>query len=658
MLKLKRVALFLFLAVMALPALAQVDTAWVKKIDYANQEPVYGAGRLLAVDKAGNIYLGAKGNPFDPNHPRYVVAKYNSCGDTLWIRRQGASAQDIPRALTVDDSGYVYVTGHNLTGTGENYFTVKFKPNGDTAWAREYSGTNTFLDDNPADIAVDKNGNVLVTGWLSVPGNYADFGTVKYAPNGDTVWVRRYDSGFGNPGDGAMAMAVDTFGNVYVTGYAATNAAPSTEWRTLKYSPTGSVLWSKGYSTGFGGTVSPKDIEVDAQGNAYVCGQGQGVGFDRDFYTIKYAPNGDTLWVRSYSSPGDSADDAIALEVDQAGSVYVVGSTHSQLALVKYDVNGNQLWVRTYSFGLPVAMALDKDGNIYVAGSLVIMYNPNGDTVWTLTNNRVGSSAIKVDTAGNVYVGGNNGFDGNVTVAKISSEPPCPPHGTAYTPAGSNVFVQPYPNVTVGFKSVSAPGNTSVTLNPTGPTPPSSFMLVPNNPPVFYDFQTTATYSDSIYVCLIYSDSAVIANEDSLHFLHYNGSTWVDATVFKNPSSNQICAGATSLSPFALAVPASCSAIPGDVNASSTITIGDIIHLVNYIFDKDKLPCLGTDPGNCWTPGPFCRGDANQTGTITIGDIVHLVNYIFDKDRLPCLGSDSGNCWTPAANGACCLPVQ
>src|SRR5574341_927502 len=100
-----------------------------------------------------------------------------------------------------------------------------------------------------------------------------------------------------------------------------------------------------------------------------------------------------------------------------------------------------------------------------------------------------------------------------------------------------------------------------------------------------------------------------------------------------------------------------CLAIPGDVNSTGDITFGDIIHLVNFVFDKDKFPCLGIDPGNCWTPDPFCRGDVNQTGTITLGDIIHLVNYIFDKDRLPCLGSDPGNCWTPEANGTCCLPV-
>lgn len=626
-----------FLFSLTVSSLAQVDTSWVKKIDYANQEPVYGAGRLLAVDKAGNIYLGADGNPFGGS-TQYVVAKYNSCGDTLWVKRVSGGAQGIPRALAVDDSGYVYVTGHNLTATGENYFTVKFSPTGDTLWKKEFSGTATSLDDNPTDIAIDKNGNVLVTGWLSVPGNYSDFGTVKYAPDGDTVWVRRYDSGFGNPGDGAMAMAVDTFGNVFVTGYAATNAPPSTEWRTIKYSPAGNAIWNKSYAQ-----YSPSDMvdmEADASGNAYVCGSSYMVGGSDKFTTIKYAPNGDTLWVRLLNTlPADSTGEASAIEVDQSGNVYVVGSVDAEMALVKYDSNGNQIWSRRYPFGSAVSLALDKNGNIYVAGNdagiRTTMFNPaNGDTVWTrqYTFGTTSVNQVAVDTAGNVYVGGNSGnpADPDVTLVKYSSDPPCPPHGSAYTPAGTNVFVQPYPTVFVGFDNVSAPGITTVTLNPSGPTPPGSYTIVPAGSPVYYDITTTATYSDSISICLFYADS-VVSNEDSLYLLHYTGSTWVDITLFHDKNTNQICGRAPSLSPFALAIPSACQAKPGDANADNKILLSDIVTLINFLFKSQPAPA------------PFCRGDVNGNGTILLSDVISLVNFLFKSGA------------SPVKTGVCCL---
>jgi photosystem II stability/assembly factor-like uncharacterized protein len=100
----------------------------------------------------------------------------------------------------------------------------------------------------------------------------------------------------------------------------------------------------------------------------------------------------------------------------------------------------------------------------------------------------------------------------------------------------------------------------------------------------------------------------------------------------------------------------------GDANGIFPISLADVIHLVNYLFDKDRpaTSCLGSSPGNCWTPSPFCRGEVNGMTPISLPDVIHLVNYVFDKDRPAtfCLGSSPGNCWIPVATEACCLPVQ
>ena len=70
----------------------------------------------------------------------------------------------------------------------------------------------------------------------------------------------------------------------------------------------------------------------------------------------------------------------------------------------------------------------------------------------------------------------------------------------------------------------------------------------------------------------------------------------------------------------------------GDVDKDRDSTLADVTWLVNYIFDKDWLPCLGSDPGNCWTPTPH-KGlaDANCSGNISLGDVVFVVNYVFKK---------------------------
>jgi|GEM_PF-2668479 len=99
---------------------------------------------------------------------------------------------------------------------------------------------------------------------------------------------------------------------------------------------------------------------------------------------------------------------------------------------------------------------------------------------------------------------------------------------------------------------------------------------------------------------------------------------------------------------------------PADVNGVPPVSLPDVIHLVNFVFDKDRpaTTCLGSAPGNCWTPNPLCRGDVNGSGgNPNLQDVIYLVNYVFDKDRLAtgCLGSSPGNCWTVVRTGECCL---
>src|SRR4030095_14594384 len=87
------------------------------------------------------------------------------------------------------------------------------------AWASRYNDPATPEEKGKA-IATDAAGNVYVTGRTEYIVNNlwtSDITTVKYDSRGNQVWVRTYD-GLYNGADDAVDIAVDVFGNVYVTG--------------------------------------------------------------------------------------------------------------------------------------------------------------------------------------------------------------------------------------------------------------------------------------------------------------------------------------------------------------------------------------------------------------------------------------------------------
>ena len=86
-----------------------------------------------------------------------------------------------------------------------------------------------------------------------------------------------------------------------------------------------------------------------------------------------------------------------------------------------------------------------------------------------------------------------------------------------------------------------------------------------------------------------------------------------------------------------------CSAKPGDVNASDTYTLADVIAIVNYIFNKPGCSNLPL----CWLSGLECRGDWNASNSVTLSDIIRAVNFIFNKPGEPRNAVPVGVCCSP-----------
>ena len=192
-------------------------------------------GQDIAVDWSGNIYVTGRsigsGTAFD-----YATIKYSSGGTELWVRRYDGSASigDVAKAMAVDSSGNVYVTGISNFGPNQDFMTIKYDTDGGELWAVNYDGPNNY--DDPNDLAIDSSGNVYVTGESAGIGTNTDYATVRYNTNGTQVWVSRYN-GDANGFDIPRAITVDLLGNVYVTG-GSDGSGTNVDYATIKYSQT------------------------------------------------------------------------------------------------------------------------------------------------------------------------------------------------------------------------------------------------------------------------------------------------------------------------------------------------------------------------------------------------------------------------------------
>lgn len=317
---------------------------WTKRYDV-------GFVSDIAVDASGNAYV--VGNTSGD----YIVLKYDASGNQLWDRRYdgGAGWVDSAIAVGLDSAGNAYVTGYSWGATsGYDYATIKYDPQGNELWVRRYNGPANY-DDVSADLVVDDAGNVCVTG-TSYYGATDDYATVKYDTNGNEVWVKRYSDGSWNT---ATAIAADKLGNVYVTGVS------EGEYTTLKYDGNGNQLWVKRQPGGYHWYGPSPALVVDSS-NVYITGRNRG-----DYLTTKYDSNGNEVWTRNYDSGAEDVANAIALDAN--GNIYVTGtaSNDSAYTTISYDNFGNVLWVKNYSVGssnIATDIAVDTHGNAYITG--------------------------------------------------------------------------------------------------------------------------------------------------------------------------------------------------------------------------------------------------------------------------------------------------
>lgn len=306
----------------------------------------------------------------------------------VWLARYDGPmpGEEVGKAIAVDSTGSVYIAGYTRSssfGTGD-YLVIKYRPNGDTAWVRTYNGPGNGEDEAVA-IAVDRFGNAYVTGFSTGAGTGTDFATIKYNSNGVVQWVRRYDGPTQNA-DVAHALVLDANANVYITGE---SWGPTTlsDFLTVKYNTNGVEQWIRRDSCESTGNDYAYAIALSPDASR-VCVTGTSLGGISafDYYTSCYSTaNGDTVLHRRYNGPQNATDEARAIGIDNLNNVYVTGfvndgpSTDKDYATLKYTAVGAQQWVRFYDGSAnanDIAEALTVDG----AGNVFVTGSTVGDT--------------------------------------------------------------------------------------------------------------------------------------------------------------------------------------------------------------------------------------------------------------------------------------
>jgi hypothetical protein len=198
------------------------------------------------------------------------------------------------------------------------------------------------------------------------------------------AWVARYNNGISNGTNQAVKMALDTNGNIYPARPAATKTVPreclaQRRRGAEKDQPeTPCIVFSAPLRLCAKKSLRECVILTDCS----ITGFSQNTNGQLGYATIKYAPNGNQLWVARYDSTNYPSAQPTGLALDHQSSTVVTGSA----VTVKYDSNGNVLWTLSYS---GAGIAVDSSNNICITGVAsnytTMKFTPTGTNLWAQT---------------------------------------------------------------------------------------------------------------------------------------------------------------------------------------------------------------------------------------------------------------------------------
>ena len=339
--------------------------------------------RAIAVDAQGSAYIiGSSTSPDYPGTTRgqtfgsqdIVVAKLNPTGSAIvWATYLGGSSVDVGLAIAVDGQGNVYGGG----STASTNFPVS-----DTAAQRVLAGGSAVTDG----VVFRLNANGSSLAWSTYLG--------------------------GAQSDVVRGLAIDSAGNVYVTGRTDSTDFVNTNRENLPPRGGGDAFVTKlnaagsavEYSLLLGGFALDQGngIAVDGAGAAYVVGESRSDNFPTtegalqvtrrgasDAFLAKIRADGSGLVYSTYFG-GEAQETGNAVAVDTMGNAFITGQTYSaempvtfnayqraaaltpDAFVAKISPQGSNIFYSTYLGGdgddIGLSIAVNRIGEAYVAG--------------------------------------------------------------------------------------------------------------------------------------------------------------------------------------------------------------------------------------------------------------------------------------------------
>jgi hypothetical protein len=276
-----------------------------------------------------------------------------------WAVSNSGNGYDIGTGVVVDDLGNSYSIGsftsqtdfdpgsgvYNLTPVGaEDIFIQKLNNSGQFVWAIQIGGvglTSSTDDDNAAEICLDHNNDLLITGQFGGAGDF-------------------------DPSSSNFIINSNGYADCFIA----------------KYTNSGTFLWAK--SIGGGNIDSGRSISILSNNDVVISGQFYGAidfdpgagnytltpvqpysngsyGFSSDLFTLKLNSSGDFIWAKIN---GDYSDDTAYTSTDSNDNIYQIGR---YAGIIDIDPNNG---------------ILNLNGGFTYYSTFIRKLNSSGDLIW------------------------------------------------------------------------------------------------------------------------------------------------------------------------------------------------------------------------------------------------------------------------------------